>query len=63
MPLSWEAIQTNAIQFSERWKDAQSEEIHGQTFTVDFFKVFGVTDPEKMGDFEYKVPLDEGRTG
>lgn len=63
MPLSWEVIQANAVKFSERWKDAQNEEAQGQTFTVDFFKVFGVDDPEKTGDFEYKVPLDEGRTG
>ena len=48
MPLNWDAIQANAIQFSERWKDAQSEEAQGQTFAVDFFKVFGVTDPEKV---------------
>ena len=63
MPLSWEVIQANAVKFSERWKDAQNEEAQGQTFTVDFFKVFGVDDPEKTGAFEYKVPLDDGHTG
>ena len=63
MLLSWEAIQANAIQFSKRWEDATSEEAQAQTFTIDFFKVFGISDPERTGDFEYKVPLTEGRTG
>lgn len=63
MSLTWEAIQGNAVAFSKRWKDARNEEAQGQSFTSDFFRVFGVADPEKVGDFEYKVPLDDGRTG
>ncbi len=63
MPLTWEAIQANAVAFSKRWKDAANEEAQGQTFLVDFFKVFGLSDPEKAGDFEYKVPLEDGHTG
>jgi len=47
MPLSWDAIQANAIQFSERWKGATSEEAQGQSFTLDFFKVFGVFDIDR----------------
>ncbi|MCL2021215.1 MAG: hypothetical protein FWG81_03730 [Betaproteobacteria bacterium] len=50
MPLSWEIIQANAIAFSERWKGVHSEEVQGQTFTVDFFRVFGIDDPEKTGE-------------
>jgi hypothetical protein len=61
--LPWDQIQSNSVSFSHRWDGAHNEEAQGQSFTLDFFRVFGVADPEKMGDFEYKVPLDEGRTG
>jgi len=44
--LPWETIQANAIAFSRRWKDARNEEAQGQTFVVDFLRVFGVDDPE-----------------
>lgn len=63
MSLTWESIQGNAIAFVTRWKDASNEEAQAQSFTTDFLKVFGIDDPEKTGDFEYKVSLDEGRTG
>ncbi|MCL2075210.1 MAG: class I SAM-dependent DNA methyltransferase [Betaproteobacteria bacterium] len=63
MTLSWSVIEANAVAFSERWKDAHSEEAQGQAFTLDFFKVFGVDDPERAGAFERKVAMDEGRIG
>jgi hypothetical protein len=63
MRLTWEAIQANAIAFSKRWKDAGSEEAQAQAFEIDFLRVFGVADPEAIGDFEYKVPLSGDRTG
>ncbi|MCL1980220.1 MAG: class I SAM-dependent DNA methyltransferase [Proteobacteria bacterium] len=63
MPLSWDAIQANAVKFSARWQDAHSEEAEGQAFTLDFFRVFGLDDPASTGAFEHKVPLDDGRTG
>ena len=63
MSLTWESIQGNTIAFVTRWKDASNEEAQAQSFTTDFLKVFGIDDPEKTGDFEYKVSLDEGRTG
>lgn len=56
MPLTWEAMQGNAVKFSERWKDAGNEEAQGQSFIADFLRVFGLADPEKTGDFEYKNP-------
>ena len=40
-----------------------SEEAQAQSFTIDFLRVFGVDDPEKIGNFEYKVPLDDGHVG
>ncbi len=61
--LTWDEIQANAITFSKRWKDAHNEEAQAQTFEVDFLRVFGVDDPEALGDFEYKVPLSAGKTG
>lgn len=63
MSLPWERIQGNAVAFAQRWENAFNEEAQAQSFTTDFLKVFGVDDPEKIGNFEYKVSLDEGRTG
>jgi len=63
MRLPWDTIQSNATAFSKRWKDAKNEEAQAQSFLTDFFRVFGVDDPESIGDFEYKVPLSSGRTG
>jgi hypothetical protein len=61
--LTWDDIKGNAVAFSKRWKDAHNEEAQAQAFEMDFFRVFGIGDPEQSGDFEYKVPLDDGRTG
>ena len=61
--LTWDNIQSNAVAFSKRWKDAHNEEAQAQSFTTDFLQVFGVDDPEAMGGFEYKVPLSGNRTG
>ena len=61
--LSWDEIQANAIAFSKRWKDARNEEAQAQAFQLHFLRVFGISDPESVGDFEYKVPLSGGKTG
>jgi len=63
MRLTWEAIQANAVAFSKRWKDAGNEEAQAQSFTTDFLRVFGVADPEAVGNFEYKARLSGGKTG
>lgn len=63
MRLTWDEIQSNAVRFSKRWKDAYNEEAQAQPFQLDFLRAFGVADPEAMGDFEYKVPLSNNRTG
>jgi hypothetical protein len=63
MRLTWEEIQANAITFSRRWKDAKNEEAEAQAFEIDFLRVFGVTDPVAVGDFEYKVPLSGDKAG
>lgn len=63
MRLTWDEIQTNAVRFSKRWKDAHNEEAQAHPFQLDFLRVFGVSDPEAVGDFEYKVSLSNNRTG
>jgi len=63
MRLTWDLIQSKAIAFSKRWQEAANEEAQAQSFVTDFLRVFGVDDPEASGDFEYKVPLSDGKTG
>lgn len=63
MALSWEEIQAKAIAFAKRWEAAENEEAQAQSFLTAFLQVFGVSDPESQGDFEYKVALDDGHAG
>ena len=63
MRLTWGVMQTNAIAFSKRWKDASNEDAQPQSFVTDFLHVFGLNAPEVLGDFEYKLPLSCGKTG
>jgi hypothetical protein len=63
MPLAWDDIQANAIAFSKRWKDAGKEEQEAQNFVTDFLRVFGVDEPLKTGELEFKIPLVGGTTG
>ncbi|MCL2670946.1 MAG: hypothetical protein FWF10_02795 [Clostridiales bacterium] len=61
--LSWDQIQANAVAFSKRWQNAYNEEAQAQSFETQLLQVFGVADPEAVGDFEYKVRLSDGRSG
>ncbi len=63
MRLTWEEIQANAITFSKKWKDARNEETQSQGFEIDFLRIFGVSDPMSVGDFEYKLQLSGGKSG
>lgn len=63
MTLTWDQIQANAIAFSKRWKDAKREEALAQTFEKEFLAVFGVEDALSVGEYEYKVALDDGHNG
>ncbi|MDR1309768.1 MAG: class I SAM-dependent DNA methyltransferase, partial [Deltaproteobacteria bacterium] len=63
MPSLWRKIDEKAMAFSGRWKDARNEEAQAQSFVADFLRVFGVSDPGSVGNFEYKVPLSDGKTG
>ena len=60
--LTWDSIQSNSVAFSKRWKDGSNEEAEAQSFVTEFLHVFGVDDPVKLGDFEYKVPLSGNKT-
>ena len=63
MRLPWDTIQSNATAFSKRWKDGKNEDAQGQSFVIDFLRVFGISDPEDTGNFEYKVQLKAGNKG
>jgi hypothetical protein len=63
MQLTWDSIQSNAVIFSKRWQDETREEAMAQTFETEFIRVFGVDDPAKYGEFEYKVSLADGHNG
>ena len=63
MPLSWDEIQQNAVAFAKRWEKAHNEEAQAQSFETQLLQVFGVDDPERVGDFEYKVRLSETHNG
>jgi hypothetical protein len=43
MPLSWNEIRHNAIQFARDWSGAKSERAEKQTFWNEFFQVFGIS--------------------
>jgi hypothetical protein len=61
--LPWKQIQSNAIAFSKKWKDAWNEEAQAQAFELDFFRVFGVEDALTVGSFEHKVKTPDGSNG
>ena len=62
MPLSWDEIKANALAFSKRWKDACNEDADAQNFVADLLRVFGVDEPNKVGEFEARVNLPNGST-
>ena len=49
--LSQDEINTNAIKFSERWKDEKSEKSEAQTFVNEFYAIFGL-DRKLVASFE-----------
>ncbi len=54
MPISWNEIRQNAIQFSRRWAGARSESAEKQTFWNEFFAVFGIS-RRTVANFEERV--------
>ena len=61
MPLSWEAIQQNAVTFAKRWKDAWDEKSEAQGFVEGLLRVFGVDDSRAVGRFEERALREAGR--
>jgi hypothetical protein len=54
MPLSWNEIKSNALQFSKTWADAASEDSQAKPFWIDFFEIFGVNN-KPVATFEHAV--------
>ncbi len=54
MPLSWNEIKPRAIKFSKEWENAEKENADSQSFWVDFFKVFGISQ-RRVSTFEHSV--------
>ena len=57
--LTWEAIQSNAVAFALRWKNANNEKSEAQMFVRDFLEVFGVD--VTVGRFENPATKEESR--
>ena len=62
MPISWNEIRQNAIQFSREWVLARSEAAEKQTFWNEFFGVFGIR-RRTVASFEDPVKQISGKYG
>ncbi len=54
MPLSWNEIKPRAIKFSKEWEDAEKENAEAQSFWIEFFNVFGISQ-RRVSSFEHSV--------
>ena len=54
MPISWNEIRHNAIQFARQWAGVSSEIAEKQTFWNEFFAVFGIS-RRTVANFEERV--------
>ena len=59
--LTWDTIQSNALAFAIRWKDAKNEKSEAQMFVRDFLAIFGIDDAAAVGRFENPAARDESR--
>jgi hypothetical protein len=57
--LSWDEIQAKAVTFSKKWNDSHREKADAQPFVIDFLRVFGVDDPDKVGEREKPVKITD----
>ena len=62
MPLSWNEIRNNAIQFSKEWADESREEAEAKTFWDAFFQLFGIK-RRTFASFEAPVKKLSGHWG
>jgi len=56
MPLSWNEIKSNALAFTKRWEDEESERAEAQSFWNEFFAIFGI-DRRRVAIFEKQVKM------
>src|ERR1035441_6063056 len=62
MPISWNEIRHNAINFSREWAGVKSESAEKQTFWNEFFQVFGIK-RRVVASFEEPVKKISGDYG
>lgn len=62
MPLSWNEIRHNAVEFAREWADASREIAESQTFWNEFFAVFGIK-RRTVATFEEPVKKLSGTWG
>ncbi|MBE0542480.1 MAG: class I SAM-dependent DNA methyltransferase [Verrucomicrobia bacterium] len=62
MPISWNEIRHNAIQFSRNWAGVTSESAEKQTYWNEFFQVFGIK-RRVVASFEEAVKKISGEYG
>ena len=62
MPLSWNEIRANTLEFSRKWSDETSEGAESKTFWDDFFNIFGVS-RYRVASFESRVKKTDGADG
>lgn len=62
MPISWNEIRHNAVQFARNWAGATSEQAEKQTFWNEFFAVFGLQ-RRLVATFEEPIRRLSGRYG
>ena len=62
MPISWNEIRHNAIQFSKEWTGETREEAEGKSFWDEFFTVFGIR-RRTVASFEEPVKKITGDYG
>ena len=57
--LTWDTLQSNALAFAIRWKDAKNEKSEAQMFVRDFLAIFGIDDAAAVGRFENPAAREE----
>lgn len=62
MPLSWNDIRNNAVEFVREWADETSEDAEAKSFWDAFFKIFGVP-RRRIATFEKNVTKAGGNKG
>ncbi|MBZ0248090.1 MAG: hypothetical protein K8F93_00380 [Burkholderiales bacterium] len=62
MPLSWNDIRSNAVEFSKEWEGESSDDAEAKSFWDAFFNVFGIS-RRRVASFETRVKKSDGKGG